>query len=52
VIEALLAHKQQDVAAVYNHASFCQAKREALATWHALLEGIVGSDVAGGENAS
>jgi hypothetical protein len=30
------------VAAIYNRASFRQAKREALATWHGLLEGIVG----------
>jgi integrase len=45
VVEALLAHKQQGVAAVYNKASFRVAKREALATWHVLLEGIVGGVV-------
>jgi integrase len=34
VVEALLAHKQQGVAAVYNRASFREAKRTALAQWH------------------
>lgn len=34
VIEALLAHKQQGVAAVYNRASFREAKRSALMRWH------------------
>jgi len=43
VVEALLAHKQPGVAGLYNRASFRQAKREALATWHALLDGIVGA---------
>jgi integrase len=42
VIEALLAHKQQGVAAVYNRASFRVAKKRALETWHKLLLGILG----------
>ena len=42
VIEALLAHKQQGVAAVYNRASFRAAKRTALQKWHDLLAEIVG----------
>jgi integrase len=42
VIEALLAHKQQGVAAVYNRASFREAKRSALQTWHSMLDGIMG----------
>lgn len=37
VIEALLAHKQQGVAAVYNRASFREAKRSALIHWHEIL---------------
>jgi integrase len=37
VIEALLAHKQQGVAAVYNRASFREAKRAALIRWHEML---------------
>jgi integrase len=41
VVEALLAHKQQGVAAVYNRASFRQAKRAALQKWHDLLAEIV-----------
>jgi integrase len=41
VVEALLAHKQQGVAAVYNRASFRQAKRLALLQWHEILSGIV-----------
>jgi integrase len=41
VIEALLAHKQQGVAAVYNRASFREAKRSALMRWHKILEGLV-----------
>jgi integrase len=41
VIEALLAHKQQGVAAVYNRASFLDAKRKALMRWHKILAGIV-----------
>jgi integrase len=41
VIEALLAHKQHGVAAVYNRASFREAKRAALTRWHGLLECIV-----------
>jgi integrase len=44
VIEALLAHKQQGVAAVYNRASFRDAKRAALTQWHSLLSGIVGHE--------
>jgi integrase len=40
VVEALLAHKQQGVAAVYNRASFREAKRAALVQWHGLLEEI------------
>ncbi len=42
VIEALLAHKQQGVAAVYNRASFRMAKKAALEKWHDLLRGILG----------
>ena len=41
VIEALLAHKQQGVAAVYNRSSFWNAKRAALEKWHDLLAEIV-----------
>ena len=37
VIEALLAHKQQGVAAVYNRASFREAKSAALLQWHQIL---------------
>ena len=37
VIEAVLAHKQQGVAAVYNRASFREAKRAALMRWHQIL---------------
>jgi integrase len=37
VIEALLAHKQQGVAAVYNRASFREAKRAALMRWHEIV---------------
>ena len=44
VIEALLAHKQQGVAAVYNRASLRDAKQVALERWHELLVGIVGHD--------
>jgi integrase len=40
VIEALLAHKQQGVAAVYNRASFREAKRSALTRWHEMIAGI------------
>ena len=43
VIEALLAHKQQGVAAVYNRASFSEAKKSALLRWHQLLTEIVRS---------
>jgi integrase len=45
VIEALLAHKQQGVAAVYNRASFRTAKRAALERWHELLGAIFGQDL-------
>jgi len=41
VIEALLAHKQQGVAAVYNRASFRDAKKSALLRWHQLLVEVV-----------
>ena len=41
MIEALLAHKQQGVAAVYNRASFREAKRMALMRWHKIVAGIV-----------
>jgi integrase len=41
VVEALLAHKQHGVAAVYNRASFWEAKRSALTRWHEILTGIV-----------
>jgi hypothetical protein len=41
VIEALLAHKQQGVAAVYNRASFREAKRSALVRWHEIVAGII-----------
>jgi integrase len=45
VIEALLAHKQQGVAAVYNRASFRTAKKAALETWHGLLRDILRQDL-------
>ena len=38
VVEALLAHKQHGVAAVYNRASFRDAKRSALMRWHEILK--------------
>jgi integrase len=41
VVEALLAHKQHGVAAVYNRASFREAKRVALTRWHDLFKCIV-----------
>jgi integrase len=44
VIEALLAHKQQGVAAVYNRASFRTAKKLALERWHSMVRDIVGDD--------
>jgi integrase len=44
VVEALLAHKQQGIAAVYNRASFRDAKRTALALWHSMLTGVLGSN--------
>jgi integrase len=42
VVEALLAHKQHGVAAVYNRASFRDAKRVALERWHSILREILG----------
>jgi integrase len=44
VVEALLAHKQQGVAAVYNRASFRDAKRSALMLWHEMLAVIIGTE--------
>lgn len=44
VIEALLAHKQQGVAAVYNRASFREAKRDALTRWHQIVMEVVGDE--------
>ena len=41
VVEALLAHKQQGVAAVYNRASFREAKRAALERWHEIIFDIL-----------
>jgi integrase len=41
VVEALLAHKQQGVAAIYNRASFREARKVALLRWHQLLTNIV-----------
>jgi integrase len=41
VIEALLAHKQQGVAAVYNRASFREAKKTALLRWHEIVATIL-----------
>jgi integrase len=41
VVEALLAHKQHGVAAVYNRASFREAKRSALLRWHDLIQRIL-----------
>ena len=41
VVEALLAHKQQGVAAIYNRASFREAKKVALLRWHQLLTNII-----------
>jgi integrase len=46
VVEALLAHKQQGVAAVYNRASFRQAKSAALIRWHSMLMEILGLNAA------
>lgn len=42
VIEAMLAHKQQGIAAVYNRASFREAKRVALAHWHEIVAKEIG----------
>jgi integrase len=42
VIEALLAHKQHGVAAVYNRASFRNAKRAALKRWQGVLDTLLG----------
>jgi integrase len=41
VVEALLAHRQQGVGAVYNRASFREAKKKALARWHEILSEIL-----------
>ncbi len=41
VIEALLAHKQQGVAAVYNRASFRDAKKVAMLHWHQMIAQII-----------
>jgi integrase len=41
VIEALLAHKQQGVAAVYNRASFYEGKKAALLRWHEIIAAIL-----------
>jgi len=41
VVEALLAHKQQGVAGVYNRASFREAKQRALAQWYEILSAIL-----------
>jgi integrase len=41
IVEALLAHKQRGVAAVYNRASFKEAKRSALLRWHDIIQRIV-----------
>jgi hypothetical protein len=43
-VEALLAHKQQGVAAVYNRASFRDAKAAALRRWHSMLSEITKQD--------
>ncbi len=43
IVEVLLAHKQQGVAAVYNRASFRDAKRRALQRWHKILRKILHS---------
>jgi integrase len=44
IIEALLAHKQQGVAAVYNRASFREAKRTTLIRWHEIIDRIISDD--------
>jgi len=41
VVEALLAHKQHGIAAVYNRASFREAKRSALMRWHEILKQLM-----------
>jgi integrase len=41
VVEALLAHKQHGVAAVYNRASFRDSKRSALMRWHEILRQLM-----------
>ena len=41
VVEALLAHKQHGVAAVYNRASFREAKQSALIRWHEILRQLM-----------
>jgi integrase len=44
VVEALLAHKQQGVAAVYNRASFREAKSAALVRWHKVVADEVNNE--------
>jgi integrase len=44
VIEALLAHKQQGVAAVYNRASFWEAKSAALIRWHEIVAAEINNE--------
>ena len=44
MIEALLAHKQQGVAAVYNRASFREAKSAALMRWHKIVAGVISDE--------
>ncbi len=51
VIEALMAHKQQGVAAVYNRASFREAKRAALLRWHEIVNVIVNAAGSSAPNA-
>lgn len=41
IVEVLLAHKQQGVAAVYNRASFREAKERALRRWHEILSAVL-----------
>ena len=48
VIEALLAHKQQGVAAVYNRASFREAKEAAVQRWHKVLAETIESPLTPG----
>jgi hypothetical protein len=43
VIETLLAPRAAGLAAVYNRASFRDAKRPALERWHSMLEAMLGA---------